>query len=79
MNPLVFNCGYHAEHHDLMQIPWVHLPRVREIAPEVYGPLHAHRSWSALVVRFVFDRKLTLANRTYGTGPVRLVRRRARA
>ncbi|WP_159792801.1 fatty acid desaturase [Croceibacterium salegens] len=68
MNRLVFNCGYHSEHHDLMRVPWIHLPKVRRIASEVYGPLHAHTSWGRLLVRFLFDRELTLANRTYGCG-----------
>jgi sphingolipid delta-4 desaturase len=65
MNPLVFNCGYHAEHHDLMRVPWVHLPAVRRAAPEFYERLHSHRSWTALLLRFLFDRELTLANRQF--------------
>lgn len=71
VNRLVFNCGHHSEHHDMMRVPWVHLPEVRRIAPEFYGPLHSHRSWGALVIRFIFDRELTLANRTFGPRPVR--------
>ena len=59
MNRLVFNAGYHNEHHDLMRVPWMHLPKVKAIAPDFYEPLHAHRSWTALLFRFLFDGKLT--------------------
>ena len=60
LNRLLFNAGYHHEHHDLAGIPWLHLPRVRRIAPEYYEGLHAHRSWTALLLRFLFDRSMTL-------------------
>jgi sphingolipid delta-4 desaturase len=59
MNRLVFNAGYHNEHHDLMRVPWMRLPEVKAIAPEYYEPLYAHRSWTALLLRFLFDGELT--------------------
>ena len=57
-----FNVGYHNEHHDLMTIPWSRLPQVRTIAPEFYEGLHAYTSWTALMVRFVSDRDISLFN-----------------
>jgi sphingolipid delta-4 desaturase len=62
-NRLAFNVGYHNEHHDLMTVPWSRLPRLRAAAPEFYDGLYAHRSWTRLLFRFVFDRKLTLHSR----------------
>jgi sphingolipid delta-4 desaturase len=62
-NRVAFNVGYHNEHHDLMTVPWSRLPRLRSIAPEFYDGLYAHRSWTRLLFRFLFDRKLTLYSR----------------
>jgi sphingolipid 4-desaturase/C4-monooxygenase len=63
LNKLCFNMGYHNEHHDFMKVPWVRLPKVKALAPEFYDSLYAHRSWTALLVRFIFDREITLFNR----------------
>lgn len=54
-NLIAFNVGYHNEHHDFMTVPWVHLPKLRRIAPEYYEPLASYRSWTAVLLRFVFD------------------------
>jgi sphingolipid delta-4 desaturase len=67
LNTIAFNIGYHNEHHDLMTIPWSYLPRVRATAPEFYDHLHAHRSWTKLLLRFLFDRDVTLFNRIVRT------------
>jgi sphingolipid delta-4 desaturase len=69
MNALVFNAGYHNEHHDLMRVPWMRLPRVKEIAPEYYEPLYAHTSWTALLVRFLTDKELTPFSRAIRGDP----------
>jgi sphingolipid 4-desaturase/C4-monooxygenase len=55
LNKLAFNTGFHNEHHDLMSVPWSRLPRLRAMAPEFYDSLYAHRSWPALLWRFVMD------------------------
>ena len=68
-NWLVMNCGYHTEHHDLPGIAWLYLPRVRRIAADHYDGLHACRSWSALLWRFLTDRKLTLGARVVRESP----------
>ena len=63
LNKLAFNVGYHNEHHDFSFIPWVHLPKVREIAPEYYNSLHYHESWTKLWLKFIFDKELSLFSR----------------
>lgn len=63
LNKLTFNVGFHNEHHDLMMVPWSKLPEVKRIAPEFYDSLMFHRSWTGLLVRFIFDRKVTLYSR----------------
>jgi len=62
-NTLAFNVGFHNEHHDLMRVPWSRLPRLRALAPEMYEPLHSHRSWTRLWLRFIFDPSLSLYSR----------------
>lgn len=63
LNLVAFNIGYHNEHHDFPAIPWNRIPRVRAIAPEWYDTLHYHRSWVKLMLRFIFDRNLSLYSR----------------
>jgi sphingolipid delta-4 desaturase len=60
LNHVSFNAGYHNEHHDLVTIPWMYLPRVRRMAPEFYDHLASYRSWSGLLFQFVSDRSLSL-------------------
>lgn len=55
-----FNIGYHNEHHDLYRVPWIHLPKLTKTAPEFYDTLYAHRSWTGLLLRFIFDPKIDL-------------------
>ena len=59
-NRLVFNCGYHNEHHDLPGIAWMHLPAVRRTAREFYDPLFSVHSWTALLWHFLTSRELSL-------------------
>jgi len=60
LNRIQFNIGYHNEHHDLVKVPWVHLPKITAIAPEFYGHLHWHRSWTRVLLQFLFDRNIDL-------------------
>lgn len=60
LNRLAFNVGYHNEHHDLVNVPWSRLPQVRKMAPEFYDGLHSYQSWTALLLRFIKDRQITL-------------------
>ncbi len=70
MNVLALNVGYHNEHHDLMRVPWTRLPALKAMAPELYEPLHCHRSWSALLWRFLTDPSITLYSRVIRHGSV---------
>jgi sphingolipid 4-desaturase/C4-monooxygenase len=71
LNVVALNVGYHNEHHDLMRVPWVRLPELKRMAPELYENLHWHRSWSALLWRFLTDPRITLYSRVIrpGVGP----------
>ncbi len=63
LNTVAFNVGYHNEHHDFPSVPWNRLPRIRKTAPEAYEGLVSHRSWSALLYRFLSDPAVTLFSR----------------
>jgi len=63
LNWLAFNVGYHNEHHDFPSVPWNKLPAIKRLAPEAYDSLVSHRSWTGLLLRFLFDRRLTLRSR----------------
>ena len=63
LNRLAFNIGYHNEHHDLVKVPWVYLPRVKAVAPEFYDHLDAHRSWTRVLFWFLFDPRVDLYTR----------------
>jgi sphingolipid delta-4 desaturase len=63
LNKLAFNVGYHNEHHDFSFVPWVNLPKIREIAPEYYNNLVYHESWTKLFLKFLFDKELSLFSR----------------
>jgi sphingolipid delta-4 desaturase len=36
-NPVMFNVGYHREHHDITKCPGSRLPQLRRLFPELYG------------------------------------------
>jgi sphingolipid 4-desaturase/C4-monooxygenase len=63
INTIAFNIGYHNEHHDLVRVPWVHLPKIKALAPEFYEPLYAHRSWTRVLLQFLFDPNFDLYSR----------------
>jgi sphingolipid delta-4 desaturase len=63
LNVPALNVGYHNEHHDFPWVPWSRLPAVRKAAPEVYDALFWHRSWTLLLLKFLFDRNLSLWSR----------------
>ena len=35
-NVLFFNTGYHDEHHTFPHVPWIYLPKIKQIAPEYF-------------------------------------------
>ena len=53
LNPLMFNIGYHAEHHDFPAIPWNRLPKVTAAAPSFYASLTSYQSLTRLWIRFL--------------------------
>lgn len=55
LNKIQFNIGYHNEHHDFYRVPWVHLPKIKALAPEYYDNLYAHTSWTKLLLDFIFN------------------------
>ncbi len=55
INRLVFNAGYHVEHHDMPRVPWNRLPALRALAPEMFDTLPSHRSWTMVLIRFLCD------------------------
>lgn len=67
LNRLQLNVGYHNEHHDFPSVPWNRLPRIKELAPEHYGNLVSHRSWSSLLLKFIFTPSLSLSSRLVRT------------
>ena len=68
LNRLALNVGYHNEHHDFPSVPWNRLPALRAAAPQAYDTLVAHRSWTALLMRFLFDQELSLFSRMVRRG-----------
>ncbi len=64
LNFWALNIGYHNEHHDFHEIPWSRLPQLTAMAPDFYDTLHCHRSWTALLVTFIFDPRYSLKTRS---------------
>jgi sphingolipid 4-desaturase/C4-monooxygenase len=69
LNVVALNIGYHNEHHDFPEIPWMLLPKLRIIAPEYYDNLHYHTSWVKLFFEFIFSPRYSLHSRTANTAP----------
>ncbi|MFP6780830.1 MAG: fatty acid desaturase, partial [Gammaproteobacteria bacterium] len=63
LNKTCFNMGYHNEHHDFATVPWNNLPKVRKIAPEFYNNLVSYDSWTAVLLRYIFDPQLSSYSR----------------
>ncbi|MEP7169742.1 MAG: fatty acid desaturase, partial [Bacteroidota bacterium] len=64
LNTIAFNVGYHNEHHDFPSVPWNKLPEIKKAAPAYYDSLHSHTSWTKLFFRFLFDKKISIFDRT---------------
>ena len=63
-NWLIFNFGYHAEHHDFVRIPWSRLPKLKKLAPEYYETQPYFTSYSRLLFGFLTDPDVRLDSRT---------------
>jgi len=54
ISTILFNLGYHVEHHDFPRIPWNRLPQVRKLAPEFYNNIFYYNSYSEVLYKFLF-------------------------
>jgi len=59
LNKLVYNVGYHNEHHDFPRMPGSRLPELHKIAPEFYKDIGKLESWPGIMWRFIFDPTIT--------------------
>jgi sphingolipid delta-4 desaturase len=55
VNWVLFNAGYHNEHHDFPYVPYSRLPEVRRIAAEYYDSLPYHTSYVKVLWDFIWD------------------------
>jgi sphingolipid delta-4 desaturase len=67
LNKTCFNMGYHNEHHDLATVPWNNLPKLKKMAPEFYDDLASYQSWTAVVLRYIFDPAMSSYSRIVRT------------
>jgi sphingolipid 4-desaturase/C4-monooxygenase len=67
LNYLSLNVGYHNEHHDFMMIPWSNLPKLKKMAPSFYDGLYSHKSWTKVLVTFIFSKDISLFSRIIRT------------
>lgn len=63
LNKLVFNVGYHNEHHDFPNIPGTKLPELRKIAAQHYNELHSYKSWTRVIFDFLTNKEVRLNSR----------------
>ena len=63
LNKTCFNMGYHNEHHDFAGIPWNNLPELKRIAPDYYDGLASYRSWTVVLLKFIFDPTMSTYSR----------------
>lgn len=54
LNHIMYNVGFHNEHHDFPNIPGSRLAQVRAIAPEFYNTLPYHTSWWKVYKDYLF-------------------------
>jgi len=67
LNILLYNVGYHNEHHDFPSVPWTRLPALRKLAPEFYNVLPYHTSWTMVLLEFIFSKQSGLNMRVKRT------------
>ena len=65
LNFILFNAGYHVEHHDFPYIPCTRIAKVRELAPKYYAIPH-HTSWLRVLWDFIFDPEMGPQSRGVG-------------
>ena len=60
LNQIIFNIGYHQEHHDHPTVPLFNLPAVKALAPEFYSSMATHTSYCWLLWDFIVNPCYTL-------------------
>ena len=63
LNVVNLNVGYHNEHHDFPSVPWNKLPQLKAIGGNHYTSLHHHTSYTGLLFKFLFDKKMSVYSR----------------
>lgn len=63
LNYLMWNAGYHVEHHDFANVPWTRIAKLNTIAPEFYVDLIRTESWFGTLIDFVLDPSVGLSSR----------------
>ncbi|KAG5499615.1 hypothetical protein JIQ42_05090 [Leishmania sp. Namibia] len=63
LNWVMWNAGYHVEHHDFPNIPWTRIAKLNVIAPEFYVDLHRTKSLPGALFDFVLDPDVNLCSR----------------
>jgi len=56
---VMFNMGFHNEHHDFPMVAWSRLPHLYRMAPEFYRTLFAYQSYTRLVLKFISDKEIS--------------------
>ncbi|MAE87349.1 MAG: fatty acid desaturase [Flammeovirgaceae bacterium] len=60
LNKIVFNVGYHNEHHDFPNVPGSRLPKLKKVAGQYYDDLHYYNSWTGVILNFLTNKKVGL-------------------
>jgi sphingolipid delta-4 desaturase len=63
LNKLVFNVGYHNEHHDFPNVPGSKLPELKKLAGKYYDSLHSYHSWTGVIIKFLTNKDVSLFSR----------------
>jgi len=63
LNTVNLNVGFHNEHHDFPSVPWNKLPNIKKYASGYYDTLGSHKSYTILLLQFLFNRKLSVFSR----------------
>jgi sphingolipid delta-4 desaturase len=69
LNRVCFNMGFHNEHHDFPNVPWNNLPKLTQAAPEQYRSLKSYRSWTAVLLNFIFNPEMSAFSRIVRADP----------
>ena len=63
LNNLMWNVGYHNEHHDFPNVSGLRLPKLNKIAKKYYDELDVCESWMNAVFTYIFDENIGNFNR----------------